>query len=216
MTQVINRDSIVVIRAPVLTALAALLSIGCIADAVAPSGGATSSPPLSGTSPGGYLRGPKKDRVIVFVNGIFGDAVSTWKNDNGAYWPTMIAADRAFDDSDIYVHNFQSPKLARAQQIIELAGRFRDLLEVDGILKHNQVVFLAHSMGGLITRATLVNARPPASQVPMIFFFATPSGGADVAGIASHLSENPQLRGMLPLENGGYVKDLLEQWLQTR
>ncbi len=136
-------------------------------------------------------------------------------NEDCAYWPTLLAADHAFDDADIYVHSFQSPKLAQAQQIIELAARFRDLLEVDGVLKHKQIIFLAHSMGGLVTRAMLINARPPASQIPMIFFFATPTGGADVAGIASHLSENPQLKDMLPLDGGGYVKDLLELWLQT-
>lgn len=201
-----------ILRSALLATLAGFL--GCAANAVAATS-AAAKPSFRGESPGGYLRRSDKDRIIVFVNGIFGDAVSTWTNDDGAYWPTLIAEDHAFDDSDIYVHNFQSPKLARAQQIVELAGRFRDLLEVDGVLKHKQLVFLVHSMGGLITRAMLVDARPPASQIPMIFFFATPSGGADVAGIASHLSENPQLRNMLPLESGGYVKDLFEQWLRT-
>jgi hypothetical protein len=43
-----------------------------------------------------------KDRVIVFVNGIFGDAVSTWMNNDCAYWPALLAADHAFDDADIY------------------------------------------------------------------------------------------------------------------
>lgn len=61
----------------------------------------------------------------------------------------------------------------------------------------------------------LVDARPPASQIPMIYFFATPTAGADVTDIASHLSQNPQLVDMLPLDYGGYVKDLFEQWLQT-
>jgi hypothetical protein len=153
--------------------------------------------------------------VIVFVNGIFGDAVSTWKNDDGAYWPTMIAADPAFDEADIYVHSFQSPRLARAQQIIDLASRLRDLLTVDRVFHHKQIVFLVHSMGGLVARAMIVKEKPPASKIPMIYFFATPSAGADVAAIASHLSENPQLKDMLPLSEGGYVKLLREQWLET-
>jgi Putative serine esterase (DUF676) len=194
----------------------AAAALGCAANALATTCPSPADISFTGNSPGGYLsgRGPDKDRVIVFVNGIFGDAVSTWMNDDCAYWPTLLAADHAFDDADIYVHSFQSPQLAQAQQIIELAARFRDLLEVDGVLRHKQMVFLVHSMGGLVTRAMLVNARPPASLVPMIFFFATPSGGADIAGIASHLSENPQLKDMLPLEAGGYVKDLFEEWLQ--
>jgi pimeloyl-ACP methyl ester carboxylesterase len=205
----------VFLRVAVLAAVIASLATGGAADPSAATNVAPSSPPFSSESPGGYLRGPERQRVIVFVNGIFGDAVSTWKNDDGAYWPTMIAADPAFDEADIYVHSFQSPKLARAQQIIDLASRLRALLTVDRVFGHKQIVFLAHSMGGLVTRAMIVKERPPASKIPMIYFFATPSAGADVAAIASHLSENPQLKDMLPLTDGGYVKLLREQWLET-
>ena len=202
-------------KVAVCAAITALLAIVGSSDTPAATNAGPSGPPFSSTSPGGYLRGPNKDRVIVFVNGIFGDAVSTWKNEDGAYWPTMIAADHAFDEADIYVHSFQSPKLARAQQIIDLASRMRDLLFVDGVFKHKQIVFLVHSMGGLVTRAMIVNERPPALKIPMIYFFATPSAGVDVAAIARHLSENPQLKDMLPLTEGGYVKFLREKWLET-
>src|SRR5580704_13095652 len=63
---------------------------------------------------GGYCRGPRKDRVIVFVNGVFGDAVDTWSSKTG-YWPDLLARDPDFADADIYVHSFQSPYRAVAQ-----------------------------------------------------------------------------------------------------
>src|ERR1700674_1246199 len=44
---------------------------------------------------GGYLRPPKNKRAIVFVNGIFGDAVSTWQN-SAAYWPKLLLTDPQF------------------------------------------------------------------------------------------------------------------------
>jgi hypothetical protein len=164
---------------------------------------------------GGYIRGPGGKRVIVFVNGIFGDAVSTWKSSNGAYWPAMMSVDPEFNGVDLYVHNFQSPKLARAQQIQELAARLKDFLVTDRVLDHAEIVFLVHSMGGLVTRAFLVSQRAPAAKTPMIYFFATPTAGANVTEIAHHLSDNPQLADMQPLSDGGYVKTLREQWLQT-
>ena len=176
----------------------------------------SSAVPFAGNSAGGYIRGPKNKRVIVFVNGIFGDAISTWKNDAGAYWPKLIEDDQTFDDADIYVHSFQSPKLSSAHQIMELADRLRDYLAVDNVFRtHEQIVFLVHSMGGLVTRAMIVKSKLPPSKIPMIFFFATPSAGADVAAIGGHVSENPQLRDMLPLDEGGYVKYLREEWLET-
>lgn len=164
---------------------------------------------------GGYCRGPEKDRVIVFVNGIFGDAVDTWSN-KGAYWPALLAGDPTFSDTDIYVHSFDSPKIATAENIDELAGRMGDYLDSDAVFqKHKQVVFLCHSMGGLVTRAYLLKKRPNPSTVPMIYFFATPTTGANIAGIASHLSENPQLKYMLPIKEDGYVGDLQNAWLRT-
>lgn len=173
------------------------------------------SPEAIRSASGGYCRGPEKEKVIVFVNGIFGDAIDTWLN-NGAYWPGLLAQDQDFSDADIYIHSFDSPKLATAEQIDELAGRMDDYLTRDGVFeKHKQVVFLCHSMGGLVTRAFLIKKRPSPSVVPMIYFFATPTTGANIAGIASHISENPQLKYMLPIKQDGYVGDQQNAWLRT-
>ena len=177
----------------------------------------TTSAPTVFADGGGYVRGPaqQRSRVVVFVNGIFGDAISTWRSPEGAYWPSLLLNDSDFKDVDIFVHSFQSPALASAQQIDELAGRFRDHLLVRKILDYEEIVFIAHSMGGLVTRALLLKQRLPPSRTPMIYFYGTPSAGANVAGIAKHLSENPQLKDMLPLSEGGYVKVLRERWLES-
>ena len=165
---------------------------------------------------GGYVRGPARDRVIVFVNGLFGDAVSTWQANNGAYWPSLVANDPTFNGADIYVHSFDSPKLTTAQSIDELAARMRDHLQNNGVFeKHRQVIFVCHSMGGLITRAFLLKLRPSPEKVPMIYFFATPTTGANVAQITNIISDNPQLKSMLPLREDGYVGDLQNAWLVT-
>jgi pimeloyl-ACP methyl ester carboxylesterase len=165
---------------------------------------------------GGYLKPPSHKRVIVFINGIFGDAVSTWQNGSGSYWPELLAGDRDFADVDIYIHSFDSPKIPTANSIDELAGRMNDVLTVDRVLTdHDQVVFICHSMGGLVTRAFLLKARPAPQKVPMIYFFATPTTGANVTEIARHLSNNEQLKDMLPLREDGYVGDLQNRWLAT-
>jgi len=165
---------------------------------------------------GGYVRENNKNkRVIVFVNGIFGDAFSTWTKGSN-YWPKMLCADYDFDNVDIYVHSFNSPKIQTAQTIDELAKRMKDYLSTDRVFeRHQMVIFICHSMGGLVTRAFLLKTRPSPQQVPMIYFFATPTTGANVAGIAAHLSKNSQLRDMLPLQQDGYVGNLQDEWLAT-
>src|SRR5271165_2337720 len=100
---------------------------------------------------GGYLRhNVTNKRVIVFVNGIFGDSVTTWLNSkNNNYWPTMLCQDHDFDNNDIYVFSFDSPKISNAQTIEELANRLSTYLDGDKVLSsHQQALFICHSMGG--------------------------------------------------------------------
>ncbi len=180
--------------------------------------------PTSATAPaapaGGrsrYVRGPAKNRVIIFVNGVFGDSVSTWTNaETGAYWPDLLAADPEFSESDIYVYDFESPKLGRAQEILELAGRLKNFLDAQNVIRdHGEIVFVCHSMGGLIVRAYLLDARIPPGKLAFLFFLGTPTAGANVAEIAMHLTANPQLDNMQPLGPDTYVKNLREQWLRS-
>jgi pimeloyl-ACP methyl ester carboxylesterase len=148
---------------------------------------------------------------------VFGDSVSTWKNaGSGAYWPELLAGDPAFQDADVYVHSFQSPVIGNAQEILELAGRLKNYLDAaDVVARHEQVVFVCHSMGGLVVRAYLLDARLPPGKIGLLFFFGTPTAGANVAGIAAHLTANPQLANMEPLGDDTYVKTLREQWLRS-
>jgi pimeloyl-ACP methyl ester carboxylesterase len=211
--------------AVLLLALAAAIA-GCRGESPEPGGPGA---PGEGSTPGpaptatpkpfesGYLHPPTHDRVVIFVNGVFGDSVSTWTNAaSGAYWPELLSKDPAFLDTDVYVHSFQSPMLGNAQEILELAGRLKNYLDAtDVIAKHKQVVFVCHSMGGLVVRAYLLDARLPPDKIGFLFFFGTPTGGANIAGIAAHLTANPQLANMEPLGDDTYVKTLREQWLRS-
>ncbi|WP_353072433.1 hypothetical protein [Tunturiibacter gelidiferens] len=78
--------------------------------------------------------------------------------------------------------------------------------------KHKQVIFLCHSMGGLLTRKLLTRYQPLATQVPLIYFFSTPTTGSDLTRLAMALSPNPQLSDMLPSDADRYVDILQRDW----
>jgi pimeloyl-ACP methyl ester carboxylesterase len=167
----------------------------------------------------GYIRGSKEshaDRVIVFIHGVFGDGTSTWTNPaTGAYFPALIRDDKTFDGVDIWVHEFDTPKLRRTYTIDELADHLRKYLNNDNVIaNHRQVIFVCHSLGGLVARAYLLKYRLPVSQVPMIYFFSTPTTGADVATLASFISANPQLTDMrkMTTDSPGLIGAWQSQW----
>src|SRR2546425_6348307 len=92
-----------------LTLVGCLVGSGfsCLTAAAA----GTSAVPTSHYERPTERNGPFRDRVIVFVHGIFGDANGTWRSLSGVYWPKLLLSDRAFDDYDIYVANYKSPIL---------------------------------------------------------------------------------------------------------
>src|ERR1700721_1698660 len=99
-------------------------------------------------SASGYIKRSNAEVVIVFVPGLYGDAVSTWTNDrNQAYWPDLISRDTAFRNSDVYVYAYSSPqKRAIESMVLDL----NDRLSGDEVFQtHKRVVFVCHSLGGV-------------------------------------------------------------------
>jgi outer membrane protein OmpA-like peptidoglycan-associated protein/pimeloyl-ACP methyl ester carboxylesterase len=158
-----------------------------------------------------------KTKVIVFVHGVVGDSTSTWTNSStGAYWPDLLVADPAFRNANIYVFQYPTAPVGRSLSINELAEAMRRRLEADGVLNQPELIFISHSMGGLVTRAFLVKYRDQASKVKMAYFYATPTEGSPAAALANLASRNPQFRNMYPLQSDNYLADLQRDWLAAR
>jgi triacylglycerol esterase/lipase EstA (alpha/beta hydrolase family) len=151
--------------------------------------------------------------VIVFVHGIFGDSVSTWTNRNGAYWPDLLGSDPFFSRYDVYTYEYASRLVGTFFSIDEIAENMRLTLDADLVSDHKEIIFVSHSMGGLVTRAYLNKNRAAADRVRLAYFYSTPTTGSELASIASLVSRNPQLAQMRPMQSAEYLGDLQRQWL---
>lgn len=162
----------------------------------------------------GYLRDKTNDRVIVFVHGVLGDARATWTAANGAYWPALLLGDETFKDFDIYVYDYPSPLFAVSYSIDELADNLRLLLDSASVFDlHREVLFVCHSMGGLIVRAFLLKYQQFAPKVQMIYFLSTPTTGSELAALAHSVArQNPQYDDMKLWKDNAYVGNLVRQW----
>jgi pimeloyl-ACP methyl ester carboxylesterase len=154
------------------------------------------------------------DTAIVFVHGVLGDGQTTWSNGT-AYWPTMLAADHAFDGADIFVYAYPTSMWATLSPD-ELAENLRLQLNAHGVSNHQRLVFLTHSLGGLVTRAYLLKNRAVADRTTFAYFYSTPTEGSQVASLATLLSRNPQFGNMKPIDADNYLGNLLRQWLSAQ
>jgi pimeloyl-ACP methyl ester carboxylesterase len=131
---------------------------------------------------------------VVFVHGLGGGARSTWMTAGNAqsFWPAWIAAD--FPDVGVWTLGYQADVSAWTSESMPLADRGTAILEelVNEGIGDRPVVFIAHSMGGILAKQILRHAtsfgvdrwESIATHTRGLAFIATPHSGADSAGFA--------------------------------
>ena len=197
--------------------LFAFLFMACTTPALPPQG---IGPALNTPKPKlpGYVvkREKKAPHALVLVHGITGDGISSWTSQNGTYWPDLMRYDPAFDDWDIYVYEYPTSLFGECLAITDLVGNMRTHLKGDSVFEdHEHVVFLAHSMGGLVVRQFLLRYRETIDKVPMLIFFATPSAGSRKASAAYLLPTCLQVGDLRTLDVNSFLKNQQDDWLNS-
>lgn len=173
------------------------------------------------TDPRWVLRNePRPDAVLVFVHGIFGDTIETWTSTNTTSFFDLIEADsRIGSNVDIFAFGYTSNMLrAGSLDIQEAANTLHARLQFHGVFDYPAIVFVTHSMGGLVVLRELLTNRAVLDQVPGVVFFGTPQEGSQITAIAQHVARNPAIEQMLPADRNGYLRVLNDEWrsLPTR
>jgi pimeloyl-ACP methyl ester carboxylesterase len=152
--------------------------------------------------------------AIVFVHGLFGDTLSTWTNANGKRFFDFVGDDVvAKGHVDIFAFGFPSHMFAAGSFDIQAAAKaLHANLVHHGILSYSKVVFVGHSMGGLVIMRELLMSRSALPSVPVIALVASPQEGADIARIADYVARNPALSQMKPADRNDLLKILNDDW----
>jgi pimeloyl-ACP methyl ester carboxylesterase len=155
-----------------------------------------------------------KPRVIVFVHGLHGSR-ETWRASNGAYWPQLIQSDPQFRNSDVVVAEYPTPSMRGQLSTVQLSEILWQGLQKQKVWDHQEVVFIAHSLGGLITEQMLLNHPADAARVPFIVSYATPHEGSIVASLAKIYDSDPLLTDLRDGDDNNFLMDLEQRWRST-
>ena len=155
-----------------------------------------------------------KPRVIVFVHGIHGDR-NTWRAPNGAYWPDLIRTDPHFQNSDVVVVEYPTPSFRGQYSTVELAQIVWQHLAAQHVWDHQEVTFIAHSLGGIVTEEMLLRHPADAARVRFIVSYSTPHEGSFVANIAKIYDRDPLLTDLSASNDNNFLIDLEQQWRST-
>lgn len=156
----------------------------------------------------GWVRRPDSDTVLVFVHGIFSNNQAAWLNNNEAagcpYWPKMVANDPAFAKAGVFVASYYSGPASGNFDVKQAANQLLNILSLPhgddySPIQYPKLVFVAHSLGGIVTRRLLTSESKAFSRHKLgLVLMASPSRGsawADRADwIASRLGNKMALQ----------------------
>jgi pimeloyl-ACP methyl ester carboxylesterase len=150
-------------------------------------------------------------RVIVFVHGLHGNR-ETWRATNGAYWPDLIRTDPRFAYSDVDVAEYPTPESNGKMSSVQLADILWSRLKQDHVWDHREVVFLAHSLGGILVEEMLLRHPADAGKVKFIVSYGTPHEGSSLARIASIYDKDPLLNDLSDASDNNFLTQLEDNW----
>lgn len=136
-----------------------------------------------------WFRCRNSDTVVVFVHGFNSNNQAAWLHEGGAYWPTLVTTDRAFDLASVVLLPFYSALTSGQYGLFEASRGLWDSLTTKdaeigrAVLDHQQVLFVAHSTGGVLLRHALAEYQGEAilkGKRIGLLLVASPSEGSDI------------------------------------
>lgn len=141
---------------------------------------------------------PERIGDVIFVHGLDGDAKTTWhypKNPD-AFWPGWLGKD--IPQVGVWSLGYPASALAwkgHTMPLVDRATSTLDLLDLDG-LGQKPLIFVCHSLGGLLVKQMLRHANDESNSAIHMFarntkaivFLSTPHSGADMASWLKHVS----------------------------
>lgn len=161
--------------------------------------------------------------VIIFVHGFDGDRDFTWTNDTvspAVHWPTLLARDDRFSGVTIAAYEYNAGRGDGLLKIDELAAQLNSQLQAEGLLER-QIVFVCHSMGGLLVRQLIMDNKDRyAPKTQMIYFCSTPFAGSQIATLGIALKKAAKKHGLHGFLGNPQLEQLAEggrhQWVDEQ
>ena len=105
---------------------------------------------------GEWLRRPQQSTSVVFVHGILSSGETCWRHDNGSYWPELLKNEPELAPLGIYVFTYQTGVFSGSYRLGDIVDALKEHMRLDGVLESNQLIFVCHSMGGIVVRKFIV------------------------------------------------------------
>lgn len=164
------------------------------------------------------------DPILVFVHGILSSTAACWRNRNGRTWPGIVIEDPQFPSCGVYTFEYASSVSDSRVSISSAADSMWSYLQdADLITPGRLLVFVCHSMGGIVTRRLIVTRQGALRRGGVspigLFLVASPTMGSRWAKWflpLVTLLKHGQAIALSPLESNDWLHDLRHDFLNLR
>ncbi len=134
--------------------------------------------------------------VVIFVHGYFSNSASCWTNSNGIFWPDLVLNDLRIGEPSIYMAGYYTSIDSADYDISDCADEIfaaitrRSPTGEMAPIDYDNIVFVCHSLGGIVTRYML-EARHDAFTKKSVglVLMASPSLGSTYADLFEFLAQ---------------------------
>jgi pimeloyl-ACP methyl ester carboxylesterase len=133
------------------------------------------------------------DTVFVFVHGFNSDSRNAWAYTEGGrflqYWPYLVWNDHRLGHPSVFLGGYST---GPNYHLYDAADELLEGLERQGVLRYKNIVFVAHSLGGIVVRSMLARSWPTNFKGKKIglLLVASPSMGSYWANFASYYADS--------------------------
>ena len=163
---------------------------------------------------GQWVRESTNATTIVFVHGVLSSGDTCWKNENGNTWPGLLMNNIDLADIGIYVFTYQTGFFSGTYSLSNVVDALKEWLKLDGIYEQRRIIFVCHSMGGIVVRKFIVervNDLIDRNIEIGLFLVASPSLGAEYANWLSPLAkllDHSQAEALRFAQSNTWLNDL--------
>ncbi|WP_242044953.1 esterase/lipase family protein [Anabaena azotica] len=171
---------------------------------------------------GQWTRKAKNGLNIIFIHGI-NSSKDCWRHENGSYWPNLLRDESELADIGIYVFSYRTGINTGFYSLSDIVDSLREYFLLDDLISSTGVIFVCHSMGGIVTRRFLVNQHSMLVERGLtkigLFLVASPSLGSDYAnmlGLLSSVMGHTQASALRFSQSNVWLNDLDKDFINLR
>jgi hypothetical protein len=162
---------------------------------------------------GQWIRTANNGLNVVFIHGI-NSSEECWRHENGSYWPKLLKDEGELADIGIYVFSYRTGINTGFYSLSDIVDSLREYFRLDNLLSSSGIIFVCHSMGGIVVRRFLVNQQSDLIEKNLklgLFLVASPSLGSEYANMLNLISSamgHTQASALKFSQNNVWLNDL--------